>query len=152
MDYGWLDAVNMVSVLPPANLGSSSIDDNNRAAVKARLAPGRLGSTSPADGGATCARWVRLSVSLFTHHVDVVETQMFATFIDNKIMSQWQEPEQCVKVFDLRNNAKVATEDTEDDPQKAVYKKLDSLEGIGKLVWHYELLRLMCACVSCVCI
>lgn len=31
-----------------------------------------------------------------------IETQMFATFIDNKIMSQWEEKEPLLRVFDAR--------------------------------------------------
>ncbi|KAA8579902.1 hypothetical protein FQN60_005437 [Etheostoma spectabile] len=31
-----------------------------------------------------------------------IETQMFATFIDNKIMSQWEEKEPLIRVFDAR--------------------------------------------------
>ncbi|XP_077196027.1 DENN domain-containing protein 5B isoform X2 [Paroedura picta] len=31
-----------------------------------------------------------------------IETQMFATFIDNKIMSQWEEKDPFLRVFDLR--------------------------------------------------
>lgn len=31
-----------------------------------------------------------------------IETQMFATFIDNKIMSQWEEKELLLRVFDGR--------------------------------------------------
>lgn len=31
-----------------------------------------------------------------------IETQMFATFIDNKIMSQWEEKEPLLHVFDAR--------------------------------------------------
>lgn len=31
-----------------------------------------------------------------------IETQMFATFIDNKILSQWEEKEPLLRVFDKR--------------------------------------------------
>lgn len=31
-----------------------------------------------------------------------IETQMFATFVDNKIMSQWEEKEPLLRVFDGR--------------------------------------------------
>lgn len=31
-----------------------------------------------------------------------IETQMFATFIDNKILSQWEEKEPLLRVFDGR--------------------------------------------------
>lgn len=31
-----------------------------------------------------------------------IETQMFATFIDNKIMSQWEEKDSLLRVFDSR--------------------------------------------------
>lgn len=31
-----------------------------------------------------------------------IETQMFATFIDNKIMSQWEEKDPLLRVFDSR--------------------------------------------------
>ncbi|XP_067950634.1 DENN domain-containing protein 5B-like isoform X2 [Watersipora subatra] len=62
-----------------------------------------------------------------------LETQMFATFIDNKIMSQWQDPDNAVKVFDLRNSAKVA-EVGEDHQQKAIYEKLENTAAIDAMV------------------
>lgn len=111
----------MVSVLPippPISTDSLSVPATD--------------SDSPTDDSLKSPRWVRLSVSLFSQHVDVVETQMFATFIDNKIVSQWQDPDHSVKVFDMRNNAKGAEEDG-DDHQKAVYEKLNNMDDIGKL-------------------
>lgn len=80
------------------------------------------------------ARWVRLSVTLFTQHVDILETQMFATFIDHKIMSQWQNPDHSVRVFDLRNNVKAddSNESSGEEHQKAAYEKCDTIEETGR--------------------
>ena len=47
-------------------------------------------------------------------------------------MSQWQDPDNAVKVFDLRNSAKVA-EVGEDHQQKAIYEKLENTAAIGEL-------------------
>lgn len=79
------------------------------------------------------ARWVRLSVSLFSQHVDILETQMFATFIDHKIMSQWQNPDHSVRVFDLRNNVKVdeSNESSAEEQQKTSYERCDTIEDTG---------------------
>lgn len=93
-----------------------------------------LSPDSPDSGTSRSPRWVRLSVSLFSQHVDVLETQMFATFIDNKIMSQWQDPDKSVKVFDLRNNVKVEGEG-EEDHQKATYERFKGLAQVGKWNW-----------------
>lgn len=81
-------------------------------------------------------RWVRLSVSLFTQHVDILETQMFATFIDHKIMSQWQDPEQSIRVFDLRNNAKVGSghDSSGSDSERTSYDRCMSLDATGKSI------------------
>jgi len=61
---------------------------------------------------------------------------MFASFIDNKIVSQWQHPDRGVKVFDISNKVKV-TEENVDDHQKAVYEKLDNIELIGEYNYYY---------------
>lgn len=89
-------------------------------------------------GVAIRPRWVRLSISLFTHHVDIIETQMFATFIDHKIMSQWQDPEQSIRVFDLRNNANVSS--TQDgsgssDSERTSYDRYTDFDAIGKFIY-----------------
>ena len=93
---------------------------------------GTLSPDSNDSAASKSPRWVTLRCSLFSRHVDVVETQMFATFIDNKIVSQWQDPDQSVKVFDLRNNVKV-NEDGEEEQQKAVYDRFKGMDEIGML-------------------
>jgi len=52
---------------------------------------------------------------------------MFATFIDNKIISQWQDPEVGVRVFDMRNKVKATSE----DHQRAVYDRAANLAETG---------------------
>lgn len=84
------------------------------------------------------ARWVRLSITLFTQHVDILETQMFATFVDHKIMSQWMDPEQSIKVFDTRNlKASDSPENSNEDQLRTSYEKCDTLEETGKLCVIY---------------
>ena len=42
-----------------------------------------------------------------------IESQMFATFIDNKIIAQWEEPDPNTRIFDMR--LRTFRERTEDD-------------------------------------
>lgn len=63
-----------------------------------------------------------------------IETQMFATFIDNKIMSQWEEKDPLLRVFDSRiekirlYNVRAPTLRT------SIYQKCSTLKEAGK--WH----------------
>lgn len=128
----------MVSVLPPHNSLKQELN-NNRLSQIAEIEEGTCGAmvsaTPPQSSPSLRApRWVTLSVSLFSQHVNIVETQMFATFIDNKIVSQWQDPDRGVKVFDLRNNVKAAEGNDEGGHQKAVYEKLNNIHKIGELI------------------
>nr|XP_036876162.1 DENN domain-containing protein 5B isoform X1 [Manis javanica]XP_036876164.1 DENN domain-containing protein 5B isoform X1 [Manis javanica]XP_036876165.1 DENN domain-containing protein 5B isoform X1 [Manis javanica]XP_036876166.1 DENN domain-containing protein 5B isoform X1 [Manis javanica] len=62
-----------------------------------------------------------------------IETQMFATFIDNKIMSQWEEKDPLLRVFDFRiekirlYNVRAPTLRT------SIYQKCSTLKEAGEL-------------------
>ncbi|XP_044917556.1 DENN domain-containing protein 5B isoform X8 [Felis catus] len=62
-----------------------------------------------------------------------IETQMFATFIDNKIMSQWEEKDSLLRVFDSRiekirlYNVRAPTLRT------SIYQKCSTLKEAGEL-------------------
>ncbi|KAM8801713.1 DENN domain-containing protein 5B isoform 5-T5 [Rhynchonycteris naso] len=62
-----------------------------------------------------------------------IETQMFATFIDNKIMSQWEEKDPLLRVFDSRiekirlYNVRAPTLRT------SIYQKCSTLKEAGEL-------------------
>lgn len=62
-----------------------------------------------------------------------IETQMFATFIDNKIMSQWEEKDPLLRVFDSRiekirlYNVRAPTPTL----RTSIYQKCNSLKEAG---------------------
>ena len=63
-----------------------------------------------------------------------IETQMFATFIDNKIMSQWEEKDPLLRVFDSRiekirlYNVRAPTLRT------SIYQKCSTLKEAGTFI------------------
>uniref|UniRef100_A0A5F9C307 DENN domain containing 5B n=1 Tax=Oryctolagus cuniculus TaxID=9986 RepID=A0A5F9C307_RABIT len=65
-----------------------------------------------------------------------IETQMFATFIDNKIMSQWEEKDSLLRVFDSRiekirlYNVRAPTLRT------SIYQKCSTLKEAGEPLRH----------------
>lgn len=66
-----------------------------------------------------------------------IETQMFATFIDNKIMSQWEEKEPLLRVFDGRIEKARLYNVRAPSLRSSVYQKCTFLKESGKK--HAEL-------------
>lgn len=68
-----------------------------------------------------------------------IETQMFATFIDNKIMSQWEEKDPLLRVFDFRiekirlYNVRAPTLRT------SIYQKCSTLKEAGIFVMPFKI-------------
>ncbi|KAJ8786080.1 hypothetical protein J1605_006660 [Eschrichtius robustus] len=68
-----------------------------------------------------------------------IETQMFATFIDNKIMSQWEEKDPLLRVFDSRiekirlYNVRAPTLRT------SIYQKCSTLKEAGTFVMPFKI-------------
>lgn len=68
-----------------------------------------------------------------------IETQMFATFIDNKIMSQWEEKDSLLRVFDSRiekirlYNVRAPTLRT------SIYQKCSTLKEAGTFAITFKI-------------
>lgn len=68
-----------------------------------------------------------------------IETQMFATFIDNKIMSQWEEKDPLLRVFDSRiekirlYNVRAPTLRT------SIYQKCSTLKEAGTCAVPFQI-------------
>uniref|UniRef100_A0A3Q1B8X7 UDENN domain-containing protein n=1 Tax=Amphiprion ocellaris TaxID=80972 RepID=A0A3Q1B8X7_AMPOC len=62
-----------------------------------------------------------------------IETQMFATFIDNKIMSQWEEKEPLLRVFDARIDKARLYNVRVPSLRSSSYQKCSILKECGKL-------------------
>lgn len=63
-----------------------------------------------------------------------IETQMFATFIDNKIMSQWEEKEPLLRVFDARiDKARLYNVQRAPSLRSSIYQRCSILKESGKL-------------------
>uniref|UniRef100_A0A669BN21 DENN/MADD domain containing 5B n=1 Tax=Oreochromis niloticus TaxID=8128 RepID=A0A669BN21_ORENI len=64
-----------------------------------------------------------------------IETQMFATFIDNKIMSQWEEKEPMLHVFDTRIDKARLYNIRAPSLRSSCYQRCSILKESGKLRW-----------------
>lgn len=62
-----------------------------------------------------------------------IETQMFATFIDNKIMSQWEEKEPLLRVFDARIDKARLYNVRAPSLRSSSYQRCSILKESGKL-------------------
>uniref|UniRef100_A0A673BRC8 DENN domain-containing protein 5B-like n=1 Tax=Sphaeramia orbicularis TaxID=375764 RepID=A0A673BRC8_9TELE len=62
-----------------------------------------------------------------------IETQMFATFIDNKIMSQWEEKEPLLRVFDARIDKARLYNVRAPNLRSSSYQRCSILKESGKL-------------------
>ncbi len=62
-----------------------------------------------------------------------IETQMFATFIDNKIMSQWEEKEPLLRVFDTRIDKARLYNVRAPSLRSSSYQRCSILKESGKL-------------------
>ena len=59
---------------------------------------------------------------------------MFATFIDNKIMSQWEEKEPLLRVFDARiDKARLYNVQRAPSLRSSIYQRCSNLKESGKL-------------------
>ncbi|XP_057159282.1 DENN domain-containing protein 5B isoform X6 [Ursus arctos] len=62
-----------------------------------------------------------------------IETQMFATFIDNKIMSQWEEKDSLLRVFDSRIEKMRLYNVRAPTLRTSIYQKCSTLKEAGEL-------------------
>lgn len=62
-----------------------------------------------------------------------IETQMFATFIDNKIMSQWEDKEPLLRVFDARIDKARLYNVRAPSLRSSSYQRCSILKESGKL-------------------
>ncbi|XP_058511728.1 DENN domain-containing protein 5B isoform X2 [Ochotona princeps] len=65
-----------------------------------------------------------------------IETQMFATFIDNKIMSQWEEKDSLLRVFDSRIEKRRLYNVRAPTLRTSIYQKCSTLKEAGELLRH----------------
>ncbi|XP_045410021.1 DENN domain-containing protein 5B isoform X1 [Lemur catta] len=65
-----------------------------------------------------------------------IETQMFATFIDNKIMSQWEEKDPLLRVFDSRIEKMRLYNVRAPTLRTSIYQKCSTLKEAGELFRH----------------
>lgn len=63
-----------------------------------------------------------------------IETQMFATFIDNKILSHWEDADPYLIMFDLRIKTLKESTNVDNEPQAQTYTKCDTIEETGEYV------------------
>lgn len=66
-----------------------------------------------------------------------IETQMFATFIDNKIMSQWEEKDSLLRVFDSRIEKRRLYNVRAPTLRTSIYQKCSTLKEAGTFVMPF---------------
>lgn len=60
-----------------------------------------------------------------------IETQMFATFIDNKVMSQWEEKDPLLSVFDTRVEKSRLYNARAPNPPSSHYRRCSTIRESG---------------------